>query len=192
MMPSLKKRGIISRLTGTIMVFSYYNKLSASQKRVYRRSDEITSLSLPGAGDLHEFIADLERALAAEDRLRIEESCRKIAAGIAASLSLPPVRVNVLVVRPAGSWGELHGLYETASGRASATITLWMRTVKHKRVVAFRSFLRTLLHELCHHADYTLLKLVDSFHTEGFYKRESSLFHQIMRHDEDRPSGSKN
>ncbi len=173
-----------------MMVFSYYNKLSASQKRVYRRSDGITALPLPDAGDLHECIADLERALSAEDRTHIEESCRKIAAGIAARLSLPPVRVNVLVVRPAGSWGELHGLYETASGRASATITLWMRTVKHKRVVAFRSFLRTLLHELCHHADYTLLKLADSFHTEGFYKRESSLFHQIMRDDGDRPSGS--
>ncbi len=171
------------------MVFSYYNKLSAAQKRVYRRSDEVATLPLPDAGGLHEFIVDLERALAAEDRMLIEVNCRKIAAGIAARLSLPPVRVNVLMVRPAGSWGELHGLYETALGRSSAKITLWMRTVKHKRVVAFRSFLRTLLHELCHHADYTLLKLADSFHTEGFYKRESSLFHQIMRHEEDHPSG---
>jgi hypothetical protein len=171
------------------MVFSYYNKLSAAQKRVYRRSDEVVALPLPDAGGLREFILDLEQALAAEDRTRIEESCRKIAAGLAARLSLPPVRVNVLVVRPAGSWGELHGLYETASGRSSAKITLWMRTVKHKRVVAFRTFLRTLLHEFCHHADYALLKLADSFHTQGFYKRESALFHQIMKHDENRPSG---
>ncbi len=109
----------------------------------------------------------------------MELLCRKIATGITARLSIPPVRVQILTVRPAGSWGELHGLYETAEGRASAKITLWMRTVKHKRVVAFRSFFRTLLHELCHHADYELFKLADSFHTEGFYKRESSLFHQL-------------
>jgi hypothetical protein len=42
--------------------------------------------------------------------------------------------------------------------------------------VAFKTFLRTLLHELCHHLDYALLNLRDSLHTQGFYQRESSLF----------------
>jgi hypothetical protein len=55
-----------------------------------------------------------------------------------------------------------------------------MRTAHHRRVVAFRTFLRTLLHELGHHLDYELLKLADSFHTEGFFKRESSLFKQLV------------
>jgi hypothetical protein len=45
--------------------------------------------------------------------------------------------------------------------------------------VAFKTFLRTLLHEICHHLDYALLHLRDSLHTDGFYKRESSLFYQI-------------
>jgi hypothetical protein len=55
-----------------------------------------------------------------------------------------------------------------------------MRTARQRRVVAFRTFLRTLLHELGHHLDYEHLRLADSFHTEGFYKRESSLFHQLV------------
>ena len=55
-----------------------------------------------------------------------------------------------------------------------------MRTAKRRQVVAFRTYLRTLLHEVCHHLDYELLKLADSFHTEGFFKRESSLFKQIV------------
>ena len=46
--------------------------------------------------------------------------------------------------------------------------------------VAFRTFLRTLLHEVGHHLDYTLLRLGDSFHTQGFYARESHLFHQLV------------
>ena len=161
------------------MVFSYYNKLSAARKRIYRKSDGTVSIALPNAEDLRGSVVELHEALQAEDRFRIEDSCRKIAAGITAGLSVTPVRVSVLAVRPAGSWGELHGLYETAGGRAAARVTLWMRTVKHKRVVAFRSFLRTLLHELCHHIDYELLELAESYHTEGFYKRESSLYHQI-------------
>jgi hypothetical protein len=31
-----------------------------------------------------------------------------------------------------------------------------------------------------HHLDYDHLKLADSFHTEGFFKRESSLFYQLV------------
>ena len=85
----------------------------------------------------------------------------------------------VLAARPHAHWGELHGLY-TAERDRVPKIQLWMRTAKQKRVVAFRTFLRTLLHEVGHHIDYTLLRLPDSYHTEGFYKRESSLFYQIV------------
>ncbi|HUO63836.1 MAG TPA: DinB family protein, partial [Terriglobales bacterium] len=97
------------------------------------------------------------------------------------ALGLPTVRVTVLAARPHAKWGELHGLYESA-GRPGLppTITLWMRTARQERVVAFRTFLRTLLHEMGHHLDYTLLKLGDSLHTQGFYQRESHLFHQLV------------
>ncbi len=94
-------------------------------------------------------------------------------------LELSPVRVEVLAARPHARWGELHGLYTAERGR-TPKIQLWMRTAKQKRVVAFRTFLRTLLHEVGHHIDYTGLRLADSYHTEGFYKRESSLFHQLV------------
>jgi len=168
------------RVYNAVMVFSYYKKLSASQKRIYQRSDAIISVPLPSAVELQPLIPALASSLIKEDREQVEDICRKLASGITASLSIPPLRVKILAVRPSASWGELHGLYEPAEGRASAVITLWMRTAKHRRVVAFKSFLRTLLHELCHHLDYELYKLPDSLHTEGFYKRESSLFHQLV------------
>ena len=95
-------------------------------------------------------------------------------------LGVPAVEVKVLSVRPSNHAGELHGLYETAGGREKAVITVWMRTVKHKRVVAFKTFLRTLLHEFCHHLDYEYYRLADSYHTEGFFKRESSLLKQLL------------
>lgn len=164
------------------MVFSYYNRLSASQKRIYRRSDEIHAVPLPNAVELRPLVAELSSALEREDRVKAEGLCRKLAAGIAAGLKTPAIRVRVLAVRPHASWGELHGLYEPAEGRASAVISLWMRTAQRRKVVAFRSFLRTLLHEICHHLDYELFELDESFHTEGFYKRESSLFHQLAGH----------
>jgi hypothetical protein len=162
------------------MVFSYYRKLSAANQRIYRKSDAVHAVTLPHPEELHQLIPRLARALEHEDRPRVEEFCRLLAEGVATRLQVPSIRVKVLAVRPSASWGELHGLYEPAEGRAHAVITLWMRTAKQKRVVAFKAFLRTLLHELCHHLDYELYHLPDSFHTEGFYKRESSLFHQLM------------
>jgi len=162
------------------MVFSYYKKLSTSQKSIYRKSDEIHVVPLPDGEPLRPFIVRLVSALKLEDREQIEEISRTLLAGMVGRLGIPPLRVKVLAVRPSAKWGELHGLYELGEGKVSAVITLWMRTAKHRRVVAFRAFLRTLLHEFCHHLDYHLYRLPDSFHTEGFYKRESSLFHQLL------------
>jgi hypothetical protein len=162
------------------MVFSYYSKLSESRKQVYRKSDEIHAVPLPDGKTLHPLISRLASALEHEDRDRTEEICKALARGLTSRLGVPSLRLKVLAVRPTTGSEELHGLYELAEGRASAVITLWMRTAKHRRVVAFRSFLRTLLHEICHHLDYHLYHLADSYHTEGFYKRESSLFHQLV------------
>ena len=65
--------------------------------------------------------------------------------------------------------------------RTPARITVWMRTAARKDVVAFKTFLRTLIHELCHHLDYELYKMPETFHTEGFYKRESTLVNALLR-----------
>jgi len=166
------------------MVFSYYQKLSAIQKRTYRKSDEIHAIPLSDGKLLHPLILRLATALEREDRIQIEGICKALAAELTIRLHVPPLRLKVLAVRPTAEWGELHGLYELAEGRISPVITLWMRTAKHRRIVAFRTFLRTFLHEFCHHLDYHLYNLSDSYHTEGFYKRESSLFHQLVPQQE--------
>jgi len=159
--------------------FGYYARLSRSQQAVYRKSDEVTQTRLPRPVELWPLVADLEAALASESRARCEAAAAHLIRGLTDALGVEAVRVQVLAARPHARWGELHGLYEAPAG-SRPLITLWMRTAKQRHVVAFRTFLRTLLHEVGHHLDYTLLKLPDSYHTEGFYKRESSLFHQIV------------
>ena len=161
------------------MVFSYYNRLNAAQKRIYRKSDGIHAVLLPNAAELHPLTDQLADALREGLRPRTEAISQELSSGIAAGLQAPPLRIRVLAARPSETWGELHGLYVPAHGTALAVITVWMRTAQRRQVVAFRSFLRTLLHEICHHIDYELLLLEESYHTEGFYKRESSLFHQL-------------
>ena len=161
------------------MPFSYYARLSRAQQAVYRRSDAITELRLPEAARFAAAIDALESALLADDRAATQAASDRIIRGVMEVLGAPPVRVEVLAARPHARWGELHGLYTAERGKRPK-IQLWMRTAKQKRVVAFRTYLRTLLHEVGHHLDYTVLGLDDSYHTEGFYKRESSLFHQLV------------
>ncbi len=161
------------------MPFSYYDRLSQRAQAIYRKSDETTSLPLPQAELLRPLVAELRAALGRDDRRTVELAAGRLASGLASHLALPPLVVQVLAVRPSARGGELHGLYTRDEDRAPR-IQLWMRTARHRRVVAFRTFLRTLLHELGHHVDYELLGLADSLHTEGFFKRESSLFHQLV------------
>ena len=97
------------------------------------------------------------------------------------------MRLIVLARRPSDDYGELHGLYEPEEGRR-AKITVWMRTAAKQQVVAFKSFLRTVVHELAHHLDYELFALEETFHTEGFYKRESSLANALFAQENARPS----
>jgi len=158
--------------------FPYYARLSARQKRIYRASDAITAVVLPDAERLRPFVVELERALSAADRRAVEAACRRLAVGICAALGVPAVKVRVLAARPSGPHEELHGLYEPEP--PPARITLWMRTAAKKQVVAFRSFLRTLVHELLHHLDYELYGFEETFHTEGFFARESSLARQLL------------
>ncbi|HEX6774252.1 MAG TPA: DinB family protein [Methylomirabilota bacterium] len=163
------------------MPFAYFERLSRRQQGIYLRSDKITAMPLPGAAALRPLVVELGAALESGDRALTESACQLLANGLGRALGLPPVRVTVLAARPHAKWGELHGLYEsTGKPGQPPTITLWMRTARQKRVVAFRTFLRTLLHEMGHHLDYTLLKLGDSLHTQGFYQRESHLFHQLV------------
>ncbi len=162
------------------MPYAYYAKLKPRDKAIYRQSDRIENLQLPGSRSLQVLAKRLETALDREDRDAIEKLVRDFVKRFLKNLNAAPVVVKVLAARPSDSRGELHGLYELAEGRRRARITVWMRTARHKKVVAFRTFLRTLLHELCHHLDYEMLGLADSFHTEGFFKRESSLFHQLV------------
>lgn len=160
------------------MAFAYYQRLSPREQALYRQSDGVSWITLPAAESLHAAVAGLRAGLETDDRAAVQSACSSLSQGMTAALGVGSVEVVVLAVRPTLRESELHGLY-TRDGKR-ARIQVWMRTARHRRVVAFRTFLRTLLHELVHHLDYTYLKLADSYHTEGFFKRESSLFRQLV------------
>ena len=171
------------------MPFAYYSRLSRRERAIYDKSDAVPSLLLPLAASLCPIVDVLRVALAGDDHRAVQKACALLARGITEMLRVEAVEVEVLAVRPRLSAAELHGLYTRDDGRPPR-IRVWMRTVRHKRVVAFKTFLRTLLHEVCHHLDYAHLKLADSYHTQGFFQRESSLFHQLVKAEEAKAPGA--
>ena len=162
------------------MVFAYYSKLSSKDKAVYRRSDSIEHVKLVLSAELRDSVVELKSVLESEDRLSCEKTANQILNSLASQLQVPSLRVRVLASRPSNETEELHGLYEPVDGKKRARISVWMRTARKKQIVAFRSFLRTLLHEFCHHLDYEYFLFPESFHTEGFFKRESAFLKQLL------------
>jgi hypothetical protein len=140
-------------------VFAYYKRLSRRQQAIYRQSAAIEHMRLTDAHAFFPLTDELATAMAGEDQKVISHISSELIAELCRSLKAPMASVRVLAKRPSDDWGELHGLYEPVDRNQTAR----------------------MLHELCHHLDYELFSLEESFHTEGFYKRESSLFHQIVR-----------
>lgn len=161
------------------MPFAYYARLSPGEQAIYRASDEVTAIPVSGVSSLHPEVEALRAGLARDDGEAVARAAFALCAGISRALEARTPKLEIHAVRPSADWGELHGLY-TPDPDEPPTIQVWMRTARHARVVAFRTFLRTLLHELVHHLDFEVLHLEWSFHTEGFFKRESSLFHQLV------------
>lgn len=162
------------------MPFAYYDRLSPARKRIYHRSDAIGPLPIPSSLGVGGDVTGLRSALASDVRPLVQRHSQAIVDRLVAAYHVPPIGVRVLARRPSDEYGELHGFYEPGEGRMRARITVWMRTAHRRQVVAFKSFLRTLCHEVCHHLDYELFALEETFHTEGFYKRESALANALL------------
>jgi hypothetical protein len=172
----------------------FYRRLTAEQKREYDRSDALGSIPLPPAPALGAAANGVVQALSGGSPAIVARAGQRLLDRICAALEektrrpIPPPRLRVLRVRPRSDGGEFHGLYHLSEdGRAE--IRLWMFTAAERRIVRPRTFLRTLLHEVCHHLDMCWLGLPSSFHTLGFHARESSLVRALERSGAEIPGG---
>jgi hypothetical protein len=155
-------------------------KPSRTDQRLWARSNAISAIRVPRVANLTVLALRIADALATGERVRVEAASQALLDAFCRALGVHPLRVAVGGTRPTNDYGELHGLYRPGSGGGRDRVDVWMHTARRGQVVAFKTFLRTLLHELCHHLDYEHLKLSGSPHTEGFYKRESSLVYAAL------------
>ncbi len=163
------------------MRFAYYDTLSAASRRTYRKSDAIVHVDVPQVAELVPLAKAVQPALDSGDFAATQRACQALADALNKHLGTPAVEVHVFERRPHNADGELQGLYEPdeVTGGA-ARVSVWMRTARKEQVVRFRTFLRTLVHEVCHHLDYELYEFPETFHTQGFYTRESALMRELL------------
>ncbi len=157
---------------------SFFYKLPQRAQRCYLKSDSIAGFEGFAAGvEAKRRLSELQGALEAGALRQVQERAAALMGELCRGFGVPVIRVEVRGVRPHNARGELHGLFRLSK---PPEIVLWMRTAQRHEVVKPRTFLRTLLHELGHYLDYSLLQLEDSYHTMGFFKRESFLVRALM------------
>jgi hypothetical protein len=160
--------------------FSYYKKLPAYKKKIYDQSNLITKIDIPLKERFIPYLNYLKNCLESGNRLKTEEASQKVVLGLCRVFNVSGVKVKVFEARPNNDYGELHGLYEREISSTKAVISLWMRTAKKGQIVSYKTYLRTLVHEVLHHLDYSHFRLNESFHTQGFYLRENHLYKQLI------------
>ena len=160
---------------------AFFYRLPLRAQRRYLASDSIDRFPLTASPAALTMVNNLMSALDGGAPSIVQRASQALLNEVCRLLSVRPVRLEVRSVRPHNSRGELHGLFypRAPAGRGATAgaplIVLWMRTAQRHDVVKPRTFLRTLMHELGHYLDYALLKLEDSYHSGGFYQRESFL-----------------
>ena len=164
------------------MPFAYYDRLSRRASASIARATRSTRSRCRPAWRRRATSQAIRAALVADDRAAVQRALpADLVDALAAGYRVPPIRVRVLAQRPADDYGELHGLYEPEErAHAGAHHRLDAHRAAAGRSSRSGRFLRTVVHELCHHLDYELFELAETFHTEGFYKRESSLANALF------------
>lgn len=160
--------------------FGYYARLSRKDQATYRTSDAIAAVPLTDVPALAILARSVEEALASGKRVRVAKAATAFIHAFLAQVGAPGLKIHVREVRPDLQDAELHGLYTFADGDSPPKLEVWMRTRALEKVVKPKTFLRTVVHELLHHLDVTIFALEDSFHTEGFFRRESSVVRALF------------
>ncbi|MBF6560364.1 MAG: hypothetical protein IVW56_08755 [Candidatus Binataceae bacterium] len=157
---------------------AFFYRLATRAQRCYLKSDSIERYEIAVGAAAFARVDALMAALAGGAPSIVQRAAQALGDELCRLLGVRPVRIEVRSVRPRNSRAELHGLfYPRGAGRPSSEplIVLWMRTAQRHEVVKPKTFIRTLMHELGHYFDYAHLRLDDSYHSGGFFKRESFL-----------------
>lgn len=146
----------------------------------FTRSNKFPALEYQPKAQERELTRKLIESQSASER---EALGQKLLDSICRSLEIPRSRLRVLNERQPHKMYEgklaskLYGVYYCQN----AMIEIANLTSIRKQVVAGKTFLDTLIHELMHHIDRKFLRIPSTPHSPGFYARIEDLKTKLMR-----------
>jgi hypothetical protein len=143
-------------------------------QRDFARSNATVKIDVPICPVVRWAAKRMQQALAERDAPRVAAASMAFIDALCEKVDLPFIPVKVAPRLKRVGRAEFHGRAVPKS------ITVYLRTTRKGRFVAFRTYLRTLCHEFCHHYDWMALKLNRSFHTKGFYQRLDQINQGVL------------
>lgn len=146
-----------------------------AEQKSYEISNRVNSVDFRVTPAMRQKVDALATWLAAGDKSKVRGATEAVIGMLCEAARVPQTRFRLLDAAPAQYRGDkavvkLYGLCEP-----DGTISLAYRTAVRRQVVAFKTYLTTLVHEFVHYYDARRLELGASFHTRGFYDRVRDL-----------------
>ena len=152
---------------------AFFYRLSPRGQRAYLKSDAIGQYNfVPNGAALARTQALLE-TLDSGSLAAINQSAQRMIDEVCRVMGVEPVRVEIRGVRPRDPRSELHGLFYPNA--RPPRMVVWMRTAQRHDVVRPKTFPAHAAARTGPLSGLLRLNLGDSFHTKGFFKRESFL-----------------
>lgn len=148
--------------------------------KAYERSNSITEVKLSRFSK-KEYQALMNTSESREERQKVAQILSDY---LCSKFKLPKACVKVVNRAQPHRTGYSGRLQNKTLGTYTVqtqVITLYNLTAIKKQIVSIKVLTATLLHEFMHHYDMTFLKLDNSLHTAGFYKRISDLESKLNR-----------
>jgi hypothetical protein len=152
----------------------FMRSASALKRSSYRKSQALEAPGFTLNAHCLETARTLHDAMNDHDELAISRASQQFVTALCKASRVPDKIVTVAGKRQQRGRGEIHGLCEM-NGR----ITIYLYTAKRGLMVAFKTYLKTLIHEFMHHYDWKGLK-IQSMHTAGFYKRVNHVYKHVL------------
>ena len=146
----------------------------------FTRSNKFPALEYRPTDEERELTRKLIESTSARER---EALGQKLLDNICRSLKISRARLRVINERQPHEMYEgklaykLYGVYHCRK----ETIEIANLTSIRKQIVAGKTFLDTLIHELMHHIDRKFLRIPSTPHSPGFYARIEDLKAKLMR-----------
>jgi hypothetical protein len=147
---------------------------SALKRSSYRKSQSLEAPEFSLTPRCLDKASALHLAMTGKDERAIARASQQFVTALCRASGVPDKIVTVAGKRQSTGRGEIHGLCEM-NGR----ITIYLYTAKRGLMVAFKTYLKTLIHEFMHHYDWKGLK-IQSMHTAGFYKRVNHVYKHVL------------